>query len=129
MFFLQKPHKRLAINVSRIEENRYNARKKIIGHRCNTTNISVDKILLKSNFIKIGAILDGLPIIAFGSSETPQIIDTAVVANIPNKIAPGTFFTINKIVNKMPKIVINEVALVIVPKSRGIPFPCLTSPA
>lgn len=54
-------------------------------------NISVDKILLKSNFIKIGAILDGLPIIAFGSSETPQIIDTAVVANIPNKIAPGTF--------------------------------------
>ena len=74
-------------------------------------------------------ILDGLPIIAFGSSETPQIIDTAVVANIPNKIAPGTFFTINKIVNKMPKIVINEVALVIVPKSRGIPFPCLTSPA
>ena len=92
-------------------------------------NISVDKILLKSNFIKIGAILEGFPIIAFGSSETPQIIDTAVVANIPNKIAPGTFFTINKIVNKMPKIVINEVALVIVPKSRGIPFPCLTSPA
>lgn len=36
MFFIQKPHKRLAINVSRIEENRYNARKKIIGHRYNT---------------------------------------------------------------------------------------------
>lgn len=28
MFFIQKSHKRLAINISRIEETRYNARKK-----------------------------------------------------------------------------------------------------
>ena len=36
MFFIQKSHKRLAINVSRIEETRYNARKEIIEYRCNT---------------------------------------------------------------------------------------------
>ena len=37
MFFIQESHKRLVINVSRIQVTRYNARKKIIGYRCNTT--------------------------------------------------------------------------------------------